>query len=149
MLIEKKIMFEVSKFRIYAMKKYTPIIGFFIIFLSIFGSACRKPLLNDDIRLQFSTNSITFDTVFTSLGSTTRYFTVYNPSEQDIKVDVYLAEGNTSPFSLNINGVAGNQQRDVLIPAKDSIFIYAKVTINPGNQNQPFLVCEQIIFKNS
>ena len=120
-----------------------------IIILAFCGNACRKPNLDGNVKLQFSTSSITFDTVFTSLGSTTRYFTVYNPSEQDIKVDVYLAEGNTSPFSLNVNGVAGNQQRDVLIPAKDSIFVYAKVTINPGNQNQPFLVCDQIIFKNS
>lgn len=120
-----------------------------ILLLVIFGSACRKPKLDDNARLWFSTSSITFDTVFTTLGSTTRYFSVYNPSEQDIKVDVYLAGGNSSYYSINVNGVAGNQQRDVLIPAKDSIFVFVKVTINPGNQNQPFLICDSIIFKNS
>lgn len=120
-----------------------------ILLLGIFGSACRKPKLDDNSRLWFSTSSITFDTVFTTLGSTTRYFSVYNPSEQDIKVDVYLAGGNSSYYSINVNGVAGNQQRDVLIPAKDSIFVFVKVTINPGNQNQPFLICDSIIFKNS
>ena len=120
-----------------------------ILLLVIFGSACRKPNLDDNARLWFSTSSITFDTVFTTLGSTTRYFSVYNPSEQDIKVDVYLAGGNSSYYSINVNGVAGNQQRDVLIPAKDSIFVFIKVTINPGNQNQSFLICDSIIFKNS
>lgn len=120
-----------------------------ILLLGIFGSACRKPKLDDNARLWFSTSSITFDTVFTTLGSTTRYFSVYNPSEQDIKVDVYLAGGNSSYYSINVNGVAGNQQRDVLIPAKDSIFVFVKVTINPGNQNQPFLICDSIIFRNS
>ena len=120
-----------------------------ILLIAFCGNACRKPVLDDNIKLLFSQSSITFDTVFTTLGSTTRYFTVYNPSEKDITVDVYLAGGNTSSFSINVNGVAGNQQHDVLIPAKDSIFVFAKVTINPGNQNQPFLVCDQIIFKNS
>lgn len=122
---------------------------YILLLLVIFGSACRKPNLDDNARLWFSTSSITFDTVFTTLGSTTRYFSVYNPSEQDIKVDVYLAGGNSSYYSINVNGVAGNQQRDVLIPAKDSIFVFVKVTINPGNQNQPFLICDSIIFKNS
>ncbi|MBR4536034.1 MAG: hypothetical protein IKO62_05185 [Bacteroidales bacterium] len=125
--------------------KYFPL----LLIIVLCGSACRKPVLDDNVKLRFSTSSITFDTVFTTLGSTTRYFTVYNPSEHDIKVDVFLAGGNTSCYSINVNGVAGNQQRDVLIPAKDSIFVFAKVTINPGNQNQPFLICDSIIFKNS
>ncbi len=120
-----------------------------LLLIVLCGNACRKPNLDNNARLWLSTSSITFDTVFTTLGSTTRYFTVYNPSEQDIKVDVYLAGGNSSYYSINVNGVAGNQQRDVLIPAKDSIFVFAKVTINPGNQNQPFLICDSIIFKNS
>ena len=120
--------------------KYFPL----LLIIVLCGSACRKPVLDDNVKLWFSTSSITFDTVFTTLGSTTRYFTVYNPSEHDIKVDVFLAGGNTSCYSINVNGVAGNQQRDVLIPAKDSIFVFAKVTINPGNQNQPFLICDSI-----
>ena len=100
-----------------------------ILLIAFCGNACRKPVLDDNIKLRFSQSSITFDTVFTTLGSTTRYFTVYNPSEKDITVAVYLAGGNTSSFSINVNGVAGNQQHDVLIPAKDSIFVFAKVTI--------------------
>ena len=115
--------------------KKTTTIYLTILLIAICGNACRKPNLDGNVKLQFSQSSITFDTVFTSLGSTTRYFTVYNPSEEDIKVDVYLEGGDMSSFSINVNGVAGNQQRDVLIPAQDSIFVYAKVTINPGNQN--------------
>lgn len=120
----------------------------FILLIALFGHACRKHNLDQNKRLYFSTTSITFDTVFTTLGSTTRYFTVHNPSDKDINVDVYLAGGNSSYFSLNVNGVAGNQQSNVLIPAKDSIFVFAKVTINPANQNQAFLVCDSILFKN-
>lgn len=128
------------------MKKKTTYI--IILLIALFGHACRKHNLDQNKRLYFSTTSITFDTVFTTLGSTTRYFTVHNPSDKDINVDVYLAGGNSSYFSLNVNGVAGNQQSNVLIPAKDSIFVFAKVTINPANQNQAFLVCDSILFKN-
>lgn len=129
------------------MKKQT--IYFTLLLLALCGSACRKPVLDDNVRLRFSTTSITFDTVFTTLGSTTRSFTVYNPSEQDLKVDVYLAGGNNSSYSMNVNGIAGNIQHNVVIPAKDSIFVFAKVTINPGNQNQPFLVCDSIMFEHN
>ncbi len=129
--------------------KHHPLYLTVLLLLVLCGNACRKPNLDGNARLLCSTYSITFDTVFTTIGSSTRYFSVYNPSEQDVKVDVYLAGGNSSAYSINVNGVAGNQQHDVLIPAKDSIFVYVKVTINPGNQNQPFLVCDSIIFKNS
>lgn len=122
------------------------IIGWILLGGMLWG--CHKPIL-DNVQLRFSNSSVTFDTVFTTLGSTTRQFTVYNPSEQDVKVDVFLGGGNLSSFSLNVNGVAGNQQRDVVIPAKDSIFVFVKVTINPGNVNQPFLVCDSIMFQNS
>lgn len=126
------------------------ILHFFLILLLISGmSACRKPVFDSNAQLRFSTSSITFDTVFTTIGSTTRQLTIYNPSANDIKVDVYLGGGDHSSYSLNVNGVAGNQQRDVVIPAKDSIFAFVKVTINPGNQNQPFLVQDSIIFQNS
>lgn len=123
-------------------------IVFLLIFITVFY-ACKKPDLTEDVPLRFSTTSITFDTVFTTLGSTTRYFTVYNPSSEDVKVSVYLGGGTSSYFSLNVNGVAGNQQDNVVIPARDSIFVFAKVTINPGNQNQPFLVCDSIVFRNN
>lgn len=123
--------------------------GFLLLmaFLTVFY-ACNKPNFTDTVALSFSTTSITFDTVFTTVGSTTRCFTVYNPSSEDVKVSVYLGSGSSSYYSLNVNGVAGNQQDNVIIPAKDSIFVFAKVTINPGNQNQPFLVCDSIIFRN-
>lgn len=125
-------------------------IAYYIFGLIILGEmlwGCNKPVF-DKVQLQFSTSSITFDTVFTTLGSTTRQFTVYNPSEQDLKVDVFLGGGSRSSFSLNVNGVAGNQQQGVIIPAKDSIFVFVKVTINPGNTNQPFLVSDSVVFQN-
>ena len=34
---------------------------------------------------------------------------------------------------MNIDGIAGNNQEDINIPANDSIFIFLEVTIDPSN----------------
>lgn len=122
---------------------------FFLAIIACLLSNCKKPDVENNTELRFSQSQITFDTVFTTIGSTTRYFTVYNPSDKNATIDVYLASGSTSFFSLNVNGVAGNAQHDVVVPARDSIFVFVKVNINPGGQNTPFLVSDSIIFENN
>lgn len=121
---------------------------FFLAIIACLLSNCKKPETDNNIELRFSSSMVTFDTVFTTIGSTTRSFTVYNPSDQNTTVDIYLASGSTSYYSLNVNGVAGNDQRNVIIPARDSIFVFVKVNINPSGQNTPFLVTDSIIFEN-
>ncbi|MEG1555840.1 MAG: choice-of-anchor Q domain-containing protein [Bacteroidales bacterium] len=129
--------------------KYCKFIGLWCLLVMgiVLFPTCKKPNLDGNVKLSFSTPKITFDTVFTTIGSTTRSFTVHNTSKQAVSVDVFLAGGATSFFSINVDGVAGTSFQDVLIPAKDSIFIHVKVTINPANQNNPFLVTDSIVFK--
>jgi len=94
--------------------------------------------------------TVTFDTVFTSIGSVTKHFKVHNTSNQDIITTLFLAGGERSLYSINVNGVPGadanNYFKNVEIPKKDSIFIFVKVNINPLNQNNPFLVTDAIVF---
>jgi len=106
--------------------------------------SCNKP--NSDDTLRFSTPIVHFDTVFTAIGSITRNFTVHNPSNSDITTTIFLAGGKNSYYSINVNGVSGISFKDVTIPKKDSIFIFVKVNINPGNINEPFLVTDSIVF---
>jgi len=107
--------------------------------------SCKKPL-EDTVSLRFSKSIITFDTVFSSLGSITKSFTVYNPSNKDITADILLAGGNRSYYSINVNGVSGINFDKVEIPKRDSIFIFVKVNIHPGGVNNPFLVTDSIVF---
>jgi len=90
--------------------------------------------------------TITFDTVFTSIGSITRHFTVHNTSNQEITTDIFLVGGKNSFYSINVNGVSGTSFKNITIPKKDSIFIFIKVNIDPKNQNNPFLVTDDIMF---
>jgi len=107
--------------------------------------SCKKPN-PDSVLLRFSQPIVHFDTLFTSIGSITRHFTVHNPSNSDIKTTIFLAGANRSYYSINVNGVSGTFFKEMVIPKKDSIFIFVNVTINPGQQNNPFLVTDSIIF---
>jgi len=97
--------------------------------------------------ISFSDDTLNFDTVFTTIGSTTKYFTVRNTENKDIELDkIYLSGGTSSPFRLNINGVAANTLKNVVIPAKDSIFIFVEVTVDPTNQNSPMVIMDSVMF---
>ena len=81
--------------------------------------------------LQFSTDTLTLDTVFTSVGSATRSFKVINGSTNPIEIDrVRLAGGQNSNFRLNIDGVPTKTSIEkVRIPAEDSIYIFVEELI--------------------
>jgi hypothetical protein len=111
--------------------------------------ACNNEEFNvgSDAKLVFATDTITFDTVFTTIGSTTKWFTVKNPQEQAVNIsNILLAGGSRSPFRLNINGVAATEDFDVDISGGDSIFIFVEVTIDPTGQNNPMVFHDSIVF---
>jgi hypothetical protein len=118
------------------------IIGFGMMF------SC-KPNENNDVLLRFSQPMVTFDTVFSGVGSVTKYFTVHNPSNSEITTNIFLA-GKGSFYSINVDGESGtsvnNYFKNVTIPKKDSIFVFIKVHIDPKNQNNPFLITDSIVF---
>ena len=118
-----------------------------LLIVSAVSNSCRKPV-DEDAKLTFSTSMVNFDTVFTTLGSMTKRFTVKNTHNFPMKINIYLASGNASYYSINVDGQAGISFKDVEIPAKDSIFVFVKVTINPSQINTPFLVTDSIIFRS-
>lgn len=118
-------------------------------FICLLGS-CEKPgfIKNPDAMLEFSTDTVLFDTIFTSIGSTSLNFRVYNPHNQDIRIDeVFLAKGSASKYRLNINGQQARRLSDIIIPAEDSIFIFVEVTLDPNNVNDPMVVQDSIVFE--
>mgnify|MGYP000855933221 FL=1 len=123
-------------------------VSYLFLFSAIAFTSCNKLNIYDkkDAKLKFSSSIITFDTIFTSVSSITKRLVVYNPYSGDINTDIYLLGDNNSYFSLNINGVAARKLTDVEIPAKDSIFIFVKVIINPNQQNTPMLLTDTIRF---
>jgi hypothetical protein len=126
-----------------------------IIGLVVMISSCREDFEFEPSSggLEFSNDTIYLDTVFTDIGSSTYRFKVYNRSDRDIFIpDVALAEGESSKYRLNVDGVPGKSFENVEIFAKDSLFIFVEVTadINEIAQNSTqFLYTDQILFNSS
>lgn len=114
--------------------------------------SCRKDPINSDtsLMLEFSNDSILFDTVFTTVGSTTKTLKVYNRNNDRISISsIQLEGGSNSPFRINVDGMSGWTHQDVEIAGNDSLFIFVEVTLDPNNQALPFVIEEHILFRTN
>ena len=115
-------------------------------------AGCEKEgFVSDDcsLKLEFSTDTLAFDTVFTTIGTTTRMVTVYNRTKENLRLStVTLASGTASRFRMNVDGDTSLTARDIEIEAGDSIFIFVQANINPSDATTPFLVEDAIVFGN-
>ncbi len=120
-----------------------------ILYFSVFLFSCRDESTDNigDVALTFSVDTLLFDTVFTTVGSATRSFTVRNNHNKRIKIStIKIGSGASSPFKVNVNGIPGFIHHDVEIAPKDSIFIFAQVTLNPSGDNLPLIVMDSLVF---
>ncbi len=115
----------------------------------VFIVSCEdeKYLGSSDAQLEFSADTVMFDTVFSTIGSTTRLLKVFNPYKEKVLIsNIKIGGGEFSSFRMNVNGISGNEVNDVEIPANDSIFIFVEVTVDPNGQNLPMVVKDSISF---
>ncbi|RLD39952.1 MAG: hypothetical protein DRI86_16165, partial [Bacteroidetes bacterium] len=104
------------------------------IILIISMDSCKKEnsFAEGNINLSFSTDTILFDTLFTTIGSSTYTLIVTNNEDQKVNISqVYLGEGQTSKYRMNVDGYSGYNLTDIEIAAHDSIYIFVEVTIDP------------------
>ncbi len=102
---------------------------------------------NPNYRLSFSVDTLSFDTVFTTIGSATKQFMVYNPNKEALNIQsIMLASGGESGFRLNVDGRKGDYFDNVGILAEDSMFVFVEVNVNPNDSNQPLLVEDSVVF---
>ena len=112
-----------------------------------FFTSCKKDNLNTSAGVQFSADTLTFDTLFTSLGSTTKFFTIRNNQKDPVVISsIQLASGVASSYRINVDGDSGTVFRDIEIPAKDSIYVFVEVTVDPNAADLPFLIMDSLQF---
>lgn len=125
-------------------------IAFITGILALLSTSCKKDTFTTDpgAKLSFSQDSVLFDTVFTTAGSTTKNIRVRNKNNQKIKIsNISLKNGTASPFILNVDGSPGKTFTDVEIAANDSIYIFIQVYVNPTNSNSPLIISDAIVFQ--
>ncbi|MBX2931560.1 MAG: hypothetical protein KF781_06430 [Chitinophagaceae bacterium] len=122
-------------------------IGYICFLLIIAAISCKKEsfITSSNALLRTSTDTLRYDTVFTSVGSITQSFKIFNPNDKKLRLsNVQLMGGNNSYFKINVDGVAGTSFDNIDINANDSIYVFAMVTINPNSLLLPFIVQDSI-----
>ncbi|MBN1116410.1 MAG: hypothetical protein JXA77_04370 [Bacteroidales bacterium] len=127
-------------------------ISFFLFAAIYFVSSCNDESYTTSSadRLTYSTDTITFDTIFTRVGSVTKLFKLYNFNKKPIKISsAYLKGGVSSNYRISIDGENNTEFRNLLIPSDDSLFVFVEVTLDPVNNNLPMVVEDAIVFNSN
>jgi hypothetical protein len=124
------------------------IIGFIS---TLFSSCFKDEIVNTDpgFKLRFSTDSVFFDTTFTTIGSATKILKVFNDSKDPVVISEAKIRGSQGiHFTCNIDGIPGNDLNDIRIEAKDSIYVFCKVKVDPDQNltESPFILNDFLDF---
>lgn len=123
-----------------------------VIVFSIASCYQEKFTTDQNDKLEFSTDTLSFDTVLTSISTVTRYFKVYNSHDLSIRIDeVKLTGEHAGLFRLNVDGMTGDIIRDVTILPHDSIYVFAEATIDPDQPESisPFIMETEVSFSSN
>ncbi len=124
-----------------------PLFGFLLLF--IFSIACRKDLLNtkSSVKLRFSEDTLTFDTVFAQVGSSTQFLLVYNDENRSVNISKIKLLNQSNSYVINIDGERVNEKSNIVLKGKDSLYLFVQVFVNPNNISNPFLINDGIQFE--
>ncbi|MCR5179744.1 MAG: hypothetical protein K6C30_00785 [Bacteroidaceae bacterium] len=130
---------------------------FLSLFLSLFVlSACDDYdtfTTDRSSTLSFSRDSIIFDTLLTTVPSSTQTLAVYNRGDEGLRIsEVWLEKGTSSPFRINIDGQdmsrsTNNHVEDFEVRRRDSIIIRAEVTLPEWGDDSPQLAEDVLRFR--
>ncbi|HTN08516.1 hypothetical protein [Agriterribacter sp.] len=122
---------------------------YFLLFLFLLEGAmsCKKQtfITAENAALTITADTLRFDTLFTSVGSVTQYFTIINSNTQKLKLSsIKLMGGTSSAYKINVDGNAATELSNVEMNAGDSLYVFVSVTIDPSLTDLPFIVQDSI-----
>ncbi|MBA5630422.1 hypothetical protein [Moheibacter lacus] len=106
------------------------LIVFSIIALIVGISSCRDDFDFDAAsdNLSFSTDTLNLDTIFNHTNSQTYKLTIHNNQDKDVVIPrIYLTNGESSLFKINVDGMAGYDFENIAVRKDDSIFIFVEI----------------------
>ncbi len=110
--------------------------------------SCEKDrfFTKSDTGIRFSMDTLYFDTVFTTVGTVTKSFTIHNPYNSYVNIShLYLAKGQASVYRINVDGAPGTDFRNIEIPPKDSIYVFVEATLDPNKQDGLLLQQDSVV----
>jgi hypothetical protein len=119
----------------------------FLILILFFTVSCKKEsfVTSANAKLGTSADTLYFDTVFTSVGSVTQYFRIFNDNDKKLRIGkIELGGGTNSAFKINVDGFTGPSVTDIELEANDSVYVFVTVKIDPTSANTPFILRDSI-----
>lgn len=102
--------------------------------------------------LSFSVDTLSMDTLFSGVPSSTKSFWVYNRNSEGLRLaKVRLKRGYQSGFRVNVDGSFldnsnGSQIGGLELRKKDSLRVFVELTSRPNGGEIPMLVEDELVF---
>jgi hypothetical protein len=128
------------------------LVGFAIGMMLIFSFfSCEKDFddysNNTNHILSFSTDTLSFDTILSTIGTSTHRFMVYNKNDKPLNISsIALDSEGKSGFRMNVDGLKGTLIQNVEIGAKDSLYVFVEATLSENEENSPIKINDYITF---
>lgn len=112
--------------------------------LSLFS--CRDRLKIDrGAVLEYSSDTIVLDTVFTGMGTPTHQWKIYNRSSGIVQIDNISADlGDSSQYVFNIDGKLIGQGQQVELRPGDSVFVFVQARLRPSGTDTALMYREYL-----
>ena len=101
-------------------------------------------------KLVFSQDTVAFDTLISTIASTTKTLMVYNPGQEGLRISqIRVGEGEKSIFRLNVDGeiLVGGTGRDFEVRHGDSIVVRIEATPPHVGRDMPRQFTDDLIFR--
>ncbi len=130
------------------MKKLLRYLGI-ILLTSVILVACNE---DDDfssdpsLRLAFSCDTLSFDTLFTTIGSPTGIMKVYNRNSSALRIQNVSLKNADKGFRVNVDGQYSNSIEGLEIRKGDSLYVFVEVTPRENGADTPLFLSDSICF---
>jgi len=113
----------------------------------LIGCTTDEVVTNPGNDLRFSSDTLTFDTLFSTIGSTTAWLKVRNVGDKTIRIaSISLQSGGSKGFKINLDGETKTSFTNVEIPPHDSLFLFVQVKTNLQGTGSPLKVTDAVLF---
>ncbi len=120
-----------------------------LLFLIILLASCKpaSPAFElAPIQLRFSTDTVYFDTLLSTVTSITKRLRVYNDEAKAVTISHIGITNGANAYTLILNGIEGNNFENTDLFGGDSLLILLKANLQTQNQALPFVVEESLSF---
>lgn len=128
------------------------LIYFILLLLPLCWMSCDdydKWTLSKNARLEFSVDTLSFDTVISTHSSSTKNLLVWNRNKEGIRISrVAFRNGAASHFRANVDGqfLAGGTGDDFEIRGGDSLFVRLEVKLPASDLDSPVDYEDELLF---